>query len=92
MKEFMDMNAGIVSRIGYTFDFDDYSTDELLEIFHKKITKMGFEYEEKCDDELKKLFKYFSKRKSFGNGRFVDKVLQEVLLKHAIQQEDDKSK
>ena len=89
MKEFMDMNAGIVSRIGYTFDFDDYSTDELLEIFHKKITKMGFEYEDKCDDELKKLFKYFSKRKSFGNGRFVDKVLQEVLLKHAIQQEDD---
>ena len=84
MKSFIDSNPGIASRIGYTFDFPDYNVDELLAIFHKKIENMGFSYTKECDLELRKIFLYFSKRKAFGNGRFIDKIIQEVILKHAI--------
>ena len=36
MKSFVDSNPGIASRIGYTFDFQDYTMDELVEIFYLK--------------------------------------------------------
>ena len=84
MKNFLDINPGISSRIGYTFDFPDYNTDELVEIFYRKINKMGFECRKECELEIKKICVYFSQRKDFGNGRFVDKLVQETILKHAI--------
>ena len=34
MKTFIDSNPGIASRIGYTFDFKDYTPDELVKIFY----------------------------------------------------------
>ncbi len=89
MKGFIDSNPGIASRIGYTFDFPDYNVDELYQIFDKKISKMGFKYSDKCELKIKKLCSYFSARKAFGNGRFVDKLIQEILMKHAINNHDD---
>ncbi len=86
MKNFLDINPGISSRIGYTFDFPDYDTNELVEIFYRKIKRMGFECRKECDVEIKKICAYFSQRKAFGNGRFVDKLVQETILKHAINE------
>ena len=84
MKRFLDINPGISSRIGYQFDFQDYNSDELVQIFYKKIEKIGLKCSKKCDAKLKKICKYFSQRKDFGNGRFIDKLIQETILKHAI--------
>lgn len=83
MKTFLDSNAGIASRIGYTFDFPDYTPDELVKIFKVKISKMGFELDEESGVELKNICEYFSKRKAFGNGRFIDKLVQETIIKHS---------
>jgi len=83
MKSFVDSNPGIASRIGYTFDFPDYSAKELFEIFKMKITKMGFNLSNDANDEVKSLMQYFCNVENIGNGRFVDKVLQETLLKHS---------
>lgn len=83
MKNFVDSNPGIASRIGYTFDFPDYSAEELFEIFNVKITKMGFELSSEAYDEVKALMQYFCNVENIGNGRFVDKVLQETLIKHS---------
>ena len=88
MKDFLDINPGISSRIGYTFDFEDYNIEELKQIFYKKIAKMGFSYEEDCDVKLTEVCSYFSKRKSFGNGRFIDKLIQATMLKHATSDTD----
>lgn len=89
MKKFLDMNPGISSRIGYNFDFQNYTIEELQEMFYKKIKNMGFSCKEECDLELKKVFSYFSTRKDFGNGRFVDKLIQETIMKHAISKEEN---
>ena len=89
MKTFTDMNPGIASRIGYTFDFPDYSVEELMEIFYLKLRNSGFEFGEDTDISLRRICNYFSKRKNFGNGRFVDKVIQETLMKHALNRSDN---
>ena len=83
MKTFLDSNSGIASRIGYTFDFSDYSADELVEIFNLKMINMGFEIEASVNSKVKNICEYFTKRKDFGNGRFIDKLIQEIIIKHS---------
>ena len=89
MKAFVESNPGISSRIGYTFDFPDYTPDELIQIFNLKMENMGFTLDKNIEVELKSICTYFSKRKAFGNGRFVDKLMQEVIMKHAKNKDKD---
>ncbi len=89
MREFIDRNPGLASRIGYTFDFDDYGTEELQEIFDIKIAKAGFHLGVGVRTETTRIFKYFHNVENFGNGRFVDKLIQEVLARHARSFTDD---
>ena len=42
MKDFVESNSGIASRVGYTFDFPDYTAEELSEIFKSKMFSFGF--------------------------------------------------
>ena len=83
MQGLIDSNPGLSSRIGYTFHFDDYSVEELLAIFRLKATSAGLKIGDGVEDELARLFGYFSRFKSFGNGRFVGEVLQKALVNHA---------
>ncbi len=83
MRTFLKTNSGIESRIGYTFDFLDYNKNELYEIYTKKMNKYGFEIDKDVEFEALRIFEYFSKKKAFGNGRFVDKVIQQTLVKHS---------
>lgn len=88
MDEFIELNSGLASRIGYTFRFEDYSTEELIEIFKRGVAKAGFEYDERqIDYELADLFDYYRRFKNFGNGRFVSEVLQKAIIKHAVSNE-----
>eukprot|EP00438_Fugacium_kawagutii_P033373 Skav231034 [mRNA] locus=scaffold1869:260877:262010:- [translate_table: standard] len=42
MDTFMQANSGLYRRIGYTFDFSDYSPFELAEILNSIVTSFGF--------------------------------------------------
>ena len=83
MKRFVERNPGMASRIGYTFEFPDYTEDELSQMFTYKIKKMGFEIDDNIENEVRALSAYFKKKKSFGNGRFIDKLIQETLMNHS---------
>ena len=90
MKEFVDANPGMASRIGYTFRFEDYSTEELLQIFALGAKRAGFVYDpELIENDLAELFDYYRRFKNFGNGRFVGEVLQKAIIKHASLSGDD---
>lgn len=91
MIDFINMNPGISSRISYTFNFKDYSDSELYKIFEKKMDKYKFKINDNCIDEIKSLIKFFSSVENFGNGRFIDKLIQKILLKHSINIEKDSS-
>lgn len=82
MSKFIDMNSGIASRIGYTFDFEDFTSNEMVDMFKIKAKKMGFSVND-CDREIKEVVDKFKHVKNLGNGRFVDKLIMLTLQKKA---------
>ena len=84
MKDFVNSNSGIASRIGYTFEFENYKDEELYKIFEVKCKKYDLIINPDVKEKIMEVFKYFSSVENFGNGRFVDKMLQEILVKHSI--------
>lgn len=83
MKDFVNSNSGIASRIGYTFEFKNYKSEELYKILEVKCKKYNLNINEEVKEKVMEVFKYFSSVENFGNGRFVDKFLQEILVKHS---------
>lgn len=53
MKEFIDMNPGLQSRIGYYYNFKDYSLEELMDIFLYKIEKAKINITEEAKEKVK---------------------------------------
>ena len=92
MQDFLDSNSGIVSRIGYTLTFDDYSNKELIEIFKVFATKAGFILEDGIEDILNKLIDQNRNTKNFGNARFIRNVFEKTIIKHAKNTKNNKSK
>ncbi len=90
MEDFLEINPGLASRIGYRFHFDDFSVDELIQIFNQEMSRAGFSAEAAVEEELQDLFAYFRRFKHFGNGRFARDVLQRAIINHAtgISSED----
>ena len=84
MKDFVNSNSGIASRIGYTFEFENYKDEELYKIFEIKCKEYDLIIKLDVKEKIMEVFKYFSSVENFGNGRFVDKMLQEILVKHSI--------
>lgn len=92
MGEFVDINSGIVSRINYTFKFNDYNKEELYEIFKIKLANTGMKIKEEDEPEIKirmidDLLTYSLSIRNSGNGRFIDRVIQSTLINHAKNQQ-----
>ena len=82
MQDFLDANPGLRSRFTHTFMFDDYSPDELLEIFNKLVKEEDYRISEEAEKTLlKELTKlYRSKDKNFGNARAVRKIFEDLKI------------
>lgn len=92
MQDFLDMNSGIVSRIGYTVEFEDYTEDELLQIFMQMMQKSGFEVSKEAQNKVKEIIKEYKDTKNFGNARFVRNVYEKSIVKHASNTAGKKQK
>lgn len=91
MQAFLNSNSGIVSRIGYTLDFKDYTVDELITIFKSMIKKAGFEINEKAIEKAKKIILEYKDTENFGNARFVRNLYEKAVIKHAANTKDKKA-
>ena len=92
MQDFLDSNSGIVSRIGYTLEFDDYTNDELKAIFSGMVKKAGFVLEEDALVEVDNLINEHRFDKNFGNARFVRNIYEKTVINHASNTRDVKNK
>lgn len=92
MKKFIDMNPGLESRVGYYLKYEDYTKEELLNIFETKINKMGFIVEEELKQKIEKLIEKEKETKNFGNGRYIDKLINKIILEHSLNTEKYKRK
>lgn len=92
MQDFLDSNSGIVSRIGYTLEFDDYTKEELSQIFLGMVKKAGFECNDDALKEFEKLVDQYKDTKNFGNARFARNVYEKTIIKHATNTKNAKKK
>lgn len=92
MQAFLDSNSGITSRIGYTLEFDDYTTDELIAIFKTFTDKAGFEVTDDALDYLREIIEKNRHMKNFGNARFVRNIYEKTVVRHATNVKDKKQK
>jgi AAA+ superfamily predicted ATPase len=92
MKDFLDSNSGIVSRIGYTLEFEDYTKEELAKIFINMMKKSGFEVEKEALDKVKNLVDEYKNTKNFGNARFIRNIYEKSVIKHASNTKNKKQK
>ena len=92
MQDFLDMNSGIVSRIGYTVEFEDYTEDELLQIFLQMTSKSGFIVTKEAQKKIKDIIKENKGAKNFGNARFIRNIYEKSIIKHASNTEGKKQR
>ncbi|MCR5388809.1 MAG: AAA family ATPase [Lachnospiraceae bacterium] len=87
MKQFLNSNPGIKSRVSVVVDFPSYSPCDMSEIFMKICANDGFSFEDKEKSALKQeVEEFFSERvddPSFGNGREARNLVQEAMRMHA---------
>ena len=83
MEEFLNKNPGLRSRIAFHVNFDDYSTDELIDIADLMIKKTGFKFTGEAHKKLGEVFDTARKKQDFGNGRYVRNLIELSSLKQA---------
>ena len=88
MENFVKFNPGLKSRIGYTIKFDDYTKQELLDIFKQLVEKDGFKITEDAIKKVEYIIEESSKVEGFGNARYVNKMYQDILISHSRNVED----
>lgn len=81
MEDFINSNPGLRSRFNRYIFFPDYSSTELLEIFHLSVTKNEYVITADADDYLKKKLDHVvqNKRKDFGNARYVRNYFESAI-------------
>ena len=92
MDAFLKSNSGIISRIGYTLDFKDYTIDELVLILKSMFKKSGFLVEKNAIIKAKKIIEDFAQTENFGNARFVRNLYEKTIIKHAKNTKNTTSK
>lgn len=92
MQDFLNSNSGITSRIGYTLEFEDYTTTELIQIFKNMAKKSGFKVEDNAVEYLKTIIDDNRNMKNFGNARFIRNVYEKTVISHASRVKNKKNK
>ena len=86
MAAFMASNPGLKSRFNRFINFEDYTPEELFQIFHLFANKTQYRISTAAADKLRGIFEdgFKNRDEQFGNGRFVRN-----LFECSIQQLDE---
>ena len=92
MDGLLRSNSGIVSRIGYTMDFKDYTTDELIQIFRSMFEKAGFILDDSAIEKVREIIEKFRDTEGFVNARFVRNLYEKAIIEHATNTAEETDK
>ncbi len=81
MHDFIDSNPGLKSRFTQTIHFDDYSPDELTQIFINMAESKKFIIEDDMKAAIHRQFEqlYLRRDKNFGNAREARRIFDETV-------------
>ena len=85
IKDFIDSNPGLQSRFNRYIQFDDYSAEELTEIFKRNLRKSRYKIKRDAFEELQDVIEkaVASRDKNFGNARYVRNLFEKVVQNQA---------
>lgn len=85
IKEFIDSNPGLQSRFNRYIQFDDYSVEELTEIFKRNLRKSRYKIKRDAFEKLQDVVEraVASRDKNFGNARYVRNLFEKVVQNQA---------
>ena len=85
MREFIDSNPGLKSRFNRYFYFEDYSGEELFEIFEMQCRKNMYKLDEIVRKRGREIFEemYRERGENFGNGRDVRNLFENAVSAHS---------
>jgi stage V sporulation protein K len=81
MEEFLTSNPGLQSRFNKYINFDDYSPEELFDIFQGMCKKNGYKATEEAQAKVKELLSalHETRTDSFANARTVRNLFEKLL-------------
>ncbi|HEV6954376.1 MAG TPA: AAA family ATPase [Promicromonospora sp.] len=88
MARFVGTNPGLESRFSRTVTFEDYSADELRQIFASMAHAADFTPEQATLDRFDRLAAAQARGEGFGNGRWARNVLDAAIARHAWRLRD----
>ncbi len=95
METFLSSNPGLKSRFGYTLNFPDYSTNELLLILEQMAEAEQYEISAAALEEAQGQITRTAALhpQGFGNGRFIRNLFEQIKNNYAMRslQENKKS-
>ncbi len=85
MHDFIDSNPGLKSRFTQTIHFDDYTPDELTQIFINLATAKKFVVGEETKATIHRQFEqlYLRRDKNFGNAREARRIFDQAVEKQS---------
>lgn len=85
MQTFIESNPGLKSRFSRYIEFQDYSAEELYEIFMFNLKQFEYRLSEGAVEPLKKYFSdvVANKDSNFGNARFVRNLFEKSIERQA---------
>ncbi len=85
MHDFIDTNPGLKSRFTQTIHFDDYTPDELTQIFMNMASAKQFTVDASTEQAIHRQFEqlYLRRDKNFGNAREARRIFDEAIEKQS---------